>query len=132
MAKPVALLTPDPRDGGSGIHAQVFNHQLRIPVIWKRAEKVRYRGGRGMYDYANSQSAGHVLLLDELKFGRIKRQRGDFLCGSKITDRKLHDLLNMNDMATTEEHIKNSKRQKVTCKRCLELAHRFQRSDHYE
>lgn len=99
---------------------------LALPFKWKRAEKVQHKSGRGFYDYLNNSSSSHVLLLDEIQLGRIKRGKGDFLCSKVKVNRKLHDLMHMNDLATTESEVAKSKRQPVTCQRCLELAQRFQ------
>jgi hypothetical protein len=99
-----------------------FNKALPVSVRWKSAQKVSYRTGRGMYDYNNRSSKYHVLLLDDFKQGRIKRNKGDFLCNAKITDPNVHQVINMNEMDADR-----SKRYKVTCQKCLEYAKRFQK-----
>ncbi|SDY88646.1 hypothetical protein [Thermoactinomyces sp. DSM 45892] len=95
------------------------------PFKWKVAEKVQPRSGRGFYDYVNPTSAKHILLLEDMQIGRIKREYGDFLCGKVQINRKLHDLMHLNDIAVTEREIEKSKQQRITCKKCLELVERF-------
>jgi hypothetical protein len=97
--------------------ALAFNKSLAVPVRWKVAQKAQYRSGQGMYDYTNPRSSYHVLLMDDMKAGRIKRNKGEFLCKAKITDPNVHQVINMNEM--NAEHSKTSK---VTCPKCLERA----------
>jgi hypothetical protein len=97
--------------------ALAFNKALGIPARWKVAQKVSYRSGQGMCDYSSRSSSYHVLLLDDMKAGRIKRSKGQFLCLSKITDPTVHQVINMNEL--NAEHSKTSK---VTCPKCLERA----------
>lgn len=97
------------------IAAMTFNKALGLTVKWKSAQTVSYRSGRGMYDYNNRSSKYHVLLMDDFKAGRIKRDKGKFLCNAQITDPSTHQAINMNEM-----DIEASKRNKVTCPKCLE------------
>jgi hypothetical protein len=96
------------------VAAITFNKSLSVPVKWKPAKKVSYRSGRGMYDYNNRSSKYHVLLMDDFKAGRIKRNKGSFLCNAKVTDPSTHQAINMNEL-----DIEQSKRHKVTCPDCL-------------
>jgi hypothetical protein len=95
--------------------AVAFNKSLGLSVKWKSAQKATWRAGRGMYDYTNRASHHHILLMDDLKAGRIKRSKGDFLCNAKITDMQTHQALNLSDM-----DVEASKIHKVTCPKCLE------------
>lgn len=103
------------------IEAMEFNANLEIPVEWKPAKKATWRSGRGWYDYDRRGSHYHILLLEDFKFGRIKRKFGEFLCGAKITDRSTHEVVNLKlDL----DPLMN-KRFKVTCPKCLERAEKI-------
>jgi hypothetical protein len=95
--------------------AIAFNKSLGLSVKWKPAKTVSYRSGRGWYDYNNRASNYHVLLMDDFRAGRIKRNKGQFLCNAKITDMQTHQALNLSDM-----DVEASKIHKVTCPKCLE------------
>jgi hypothetical protein len=106
------------------VAAIAFNKSLNIPVKWKVAQKARYKAGRGMYDYVDPRSDYHILLFDDMKTGRLKRSRGEFLCTAKVKpkDKDLHQVINMNEM-----NVEQSKHHKVTCSNCLKYAIRFQK-----
>jgi hypothetical protein len=96
------------------VEAIEFNDTLEIPVEWVPKQKATWRSGRGMYDYTNRASHYHVMVLEDLTAGRIKRKYGDFLCGAKITDPDVHKVINLSG------RVQHEKRNKVTCPKCLE------------
>jgi hypothetical protein len=97
-----------------------FNRSLKIPVRWKRAHRIGSLRRKAWADGYRSNSVEHVLLLDDLSDGRLKRKRGDFLCSARITNLSAHQIINMSD---SDEQ--RSKRQKVTCPKCIEIAQRW-------
>lgn len=93
-----------------------FNSNLGVPVNWKPAKKVSWRSSHGWVDYDSRSTHYHILLLEDFVAGRIKRKFGDFLCGTKITDKTTHKIVNLQmdmDPSLTMKH-------KVTCPKCLE------------
>lgn len=98
-----------------------FNRSLKIPVRWKRAHRIAALKRKAWADGYRSNSVEHVLLLDDLSDGRLKRKRGDFLCGARIANLAAHQILNMSDF----DEQQRSKRQKVTCLKCLAIAQRW-------
>jgi hypothetical protein len=99
--------------------ARAFNLGLRVPVIWKPAAKLG-RASRRMLDGLEWNAAFHVLLLEDLNDG-IKRRGGQFLCGARITNQRLHEIWNLTGPVTERSfHIK------VSCRKCLQLAQRWQ------
>lgn len=93
--------------------ALAFNKALRIPVRWRVAERIpsasRY--------LSQKNRAQHVLLLEDINEGRFKRKRGEFLCKARITNPSAHERLNVIDIDADK-----SKRVKVDCQKCLEIA----------
>ena len=93
--------------------AITFNKSLKIPTRWRVAERIP---SAGRY-LSQKNRAQHVLILENLKEGRFKRRRGQFLCGAKITNPAAHERLNVIDIDADK-----SKRVKVDCQKCLEIA----------
>lgn len=91
--------------------ALAFNKSLKIPVRWRVAERIP-PSSRSL----NRRRTTHVLLLEDINERRFRRKRGEFLCKSRITN-KAHWTLNVVDIGADE-----SKRAKVECKKCLEIA----------
>ncbi|TCW35326.1 hypothetical protein EDC32_10838 [Laceyella sacchari] len=91
-----------------------FNESLPIPVKWKRATTVTGISKRtgGLI----GGKIGHILLMED--WGG--RTRGEFLCGAEIKNPFAHQMLNM-----SERDVEASKRERVTCKKCLAVAERM-------
>jgi len=96
--------------------AKRFNDSLNIPARWTPEIKRVLSGlsetsaGNGCY----KNTVAHVYLLEDLNEGRLNREAGNFLC---TTDKGyLSDSLDYQDEYAT----------KVTCKKCLEIAKRWQ------
>jgi hypothetical protein len=94
-----------------------YNKSLGIPARWRVAERIPSTS-----QYMNTHRSDHVLLLQDFKHGRLKRQRGQFLCNAKVTNPAAHQALNVVDIDADR-----SKRHKVTCSKCLAMAKRFQK-----
>ncbi|MBH8606019.1 hypothetical protein [Thermoactinomyces sp. CICC 10521] len=92
--------------------ALVFNKSLKIPARWRVAERIS-SSSRLM----KINRAQHVLLLEDINEGRFKRKRGEFLCKARITNPSAHERLNVVDIDADK-----SKRVKVDCQKCLEIA----------
>lgn len=97
-----------------------FNRSLKIPVRWKRAHRIGSLRRKAWADGYRSNSSEHVLLLEDLQDGKLKRKRGQFLCGARIANLAAHQILNMSD---SDEQ--RSKRIKVSCPKCLAIAQRW-------
>lgn len=89
-------------------------HELTLPVEWKPAKKVAWRSGQGWNDYSRRSKHYHVLLLGDLIAGRLKRKFGEFLCGTQIKDKAIHEIVNLQLDMTPRQH------EEITCPRCLE------------
>jgi len=93
-----------------------FNESLSIPVLWTPDIKIVMSGlqlhsnGSGF----KKNTVYHVKLLEDLNDGRLKRQRGEFLCSK---EKGALDYINVDDNHLIEK--------KVTCKACLKVALRF-------
>lgn len=94
------------------VENRIFNKKLNIPVLWKVAEQIPVLGR-----YLSMKRTTHVLLLEDLKEGRFRRKRGEFLCKAKIANPKAHESINVND-----SDPERTKWMRVRCKKCLEIA----------
>ncbi|RAL20833.1 hypothetical protein [Thermoflavimicrobium daqui] len=101
--------------------AMSFNESLNVPVRWKRAHRIGRMKRKVWADGYRSNSTEHVLLMEDLHDGRLKRKAGQFLCGTRITNKNAHLILNMGG-----DDEERSKRIKVDCPKCLEVAKRWQ------
>lgn len=97
--------------------ALTFNKSLLIPVRWKRATTVS--GVSKRTGAPIEGRTGHILLMED--WGEQKR--GEFLCGAKIVNPLAHRLFNMG-----ERDIEISKRERVTCRKCLKAAERMRKT----
>ncbi|SHE65743.1 hypothetical protein SAMN05444392_102254 [Seinonella peptonophila] len=107
--------------------AKEFNESLNIPVNWRPDIKMVMSGlsensmGNGM----NRRSVYHVLLLDDLKDGRLKRSSPSFLCTSKNGSNG-----NKNWNIYEEDYDRWTMEHKVTCKQCIKIAKRWEKDEY--
>jgi hypothetical protein len=103
------------------------NASLNIPVRWTSGQKSVLSGlsESSMGDGRNSRSVNHVLLLEPLTAGRVKRDRLDLLCTARSgTNGRGYSSLETFNVDAEGRYVSE-----VTCKRCLELASRWKESD---
>lgn len=108
--------------------AEDFNSTLKIPVSWEAGIKDVLSGlsESSNGDARYSRTVHHVLLKDDLKLGRLFREKGQFLCGelgknwSNMPEEVLYD---GNDSPYTP---------KITCKACLKIAERLRKNNDEE
>jgi len=99
------------------VDALDFNQSLLIPVKWTPAIKdvlsglSEHSSGEGR----NTRTVIHALLKETLLRGRLKREKGDFLC----TTAGGSNGKNWSDQAREHQD------EKVTCKSCLDIAERL-------
>lgn len=105
--------------------AVAFNRTIRLPIQWDVDQKVVLSGlSEGSFgDGAYRNTVYHILCLEELACGRLKRRSGDFLCtaasrtnGAFVSSRLRHKITDGEGQLYTP---------RVTCKACLRLAARF-------
>lgn len=102
----------------------VFNSSLPIPVKWCTGVKQVLSGlsGKSWGDGRMRSSVEHVYLLEDLKVGRIKRNKYDFLCSnSKSRLGGLHFETFLKWVDGDGNHYEP----KVTCKKCLTIVERM-------
>jgi hypothetical protein len=101
--------------------AEQVNASLCIPVRWVPAIKVVYAGltrnssGSG----ANARTVNHVMLLESLDDGRLKRRVNDLLCSGSGSYGH-HPTVDIDDAGKYESE--------VTCAACLRVAERWKTS----
>ena len=102
-----------------------FNGRICIPVNWDVAIRDVLPGLRenSMGDGRNAATVEHILLLEPLACGRLKRGKGDLLCAS---NRKLNGK-NWSGQRAERRVGSNGEQYKprVTCKSCLRLVQRW-------
>ena len=102
--------------------ANGFNGRICIPVNWDVAIRDVLSGlqENSMGDGRNAATVEHILLLEPLACGRLKRGKGDLLCAS---NRKLNGK-NWSGQRAERRVGSNGEQYKprVTCKSCLRLA----------
>jgi hypothetical protein len=97
-----------------------FNTSLNIPVKWSSKIKENL-SGLSMNSWGNGQKKNtvrHIYLLEEINFGKLKRQKHSFLCSP--VKAKYHG--NWSGTLETFEFDR-----KVDCKSCLKTAQRFKK-----
>jgi hypothetical protein len=65
----------------------------------------------------------HIILLEPLEFGRLVRDENDFLCSTTKADNGKRWSNQVSDLWVDGDG--NSFQPPVTCKKCLEIAHRI-------
>lgn len=104
------------------LEAYQFNRGLNVPVKWKPEIK-HVIGGLTVNSSGNGQtrrSVWHIYLLEDLEEGRLKRSKHSFLC-TQQEGCHFGELIDPHSMINN--HIK------VTCKSCLAIAKRWQKSE---
>jgi hypothetical protein len=105
--------------------AQAFNSKIALPVRWDTGIKDVLSGlsPDSWGDGRNKSTVQHILLMEDLESGRIKRGAGDFLCsinsidnGKQWSGQKIERFHDGDGIAYQP---------KVTCKSCLKLADRW-------
>jgi len=102
--------------------ASAFNQSLNIPVDWHTGYKDVLSGlsENSWGDGTNKATVGHIEFLESLNDGRLKRERGEFLCTKK-----------KGKQWSGDSHLKsidgdgNCYNAKVTCKTCIKAANRW-------
>lgn len=102
--------------------ARAFNASLSIPVAWATGIKDVLSGlsESSMGNGFKRNTVVHVVLLDDLKAGRLVRQAGDFLCtsNSSANGKRWSGDPRLDQLPGQESaHA-------VTCSQCLRLAKR--------
>lgn len=102
--------------------AEAFNATLNIPVKWTTGVNLVLSGlsetsaGDGYF----KNTVQHIMLLEDLKDGRLVRHKGGFLCNVKRRGR-----LKDRDASYHVDGDGNRYTPKVTCKACLRIARRW-------
>jgi len=101
---------------------KAFNESLNIPVLWTPEIKIVHAGltfGSNSSDH-NRRTVYHIVLLEPLNEGRLKRNAYQPLCGG--------DLGNFGDMVESKilsGRIPPLESNRVTCRACLKIAERW-------
>lgn len=99
--------------------SEEFNKSLALPFKWRTAFKPVLSGlsensfGNGH----NKSTVQHIQVLEDIKFGKLSRQKGQFLCSTNSGKQWLD---NPESLLTDGEG--NSFMPKVSCKQCLKRA----------
>ena len=105
--------------------AEEFNNRFDIPVKWVSGIKVVLSGlserSNGTGTYKNTVT--HVLLKENLREGRLRREKGDFLCGQKSKAQYWFD----KDEDIAIDPNGNPYNRKITCKQCLKIMERWRK-----
>ena len=105
--------------------AEAFNAQIRLPVKWDTGIKDVLSGltETSWGDGRNRRTVEHILLLEPLRVGRLKRQANDFLCSSSAPRNGKRWSGQVIDRAHDGDG--NEYAPQVTCKACLQIAARL-------
>lgn len=106
--------------------AETFNAALNIPVRWSVGIKDVLSG---LSEHSNGDgysrsTVHHVVLEQELRAGKLKRDKGDFLCTS--ASRNNGKNWSGSKASALPDGNGGTYAPKVTCKACLTLSMRFQ------
>ncbi|WP_454727739.1 MULTISPECIES: hypothetical protein [Cupriavidus] len=104
--------------------AETFNARLQLPVKWTSAIKDVLSGlsATSWGDGRNRATANHILLLEDLQAGNLRRHAADFLCTAASASNGRRYSSPEREQSDGEGR---SFAPKITCKRCLELAKRW-------
>lgn len=105
--------------------AEAANAEIRLPVKWDVGIKDVLSGLTENSDGSgrNSRTVEHIILLEPLEFGRLVRDENDFLCSTTKADNGKRWSNQVSDLWVDGDG--NSFQPPVTCKKCLEIAHRI-------
>ena len=104
--------------------AEETNAKLNIPVRWTSAQKSVLSGlsENSWGDGRNARSVNHVLLLEPLDEGKLKRKAHDFLCTSQAGSNGRR-FTTPDTSSSGDAHGRYVSR--ITCKQCLATALRW-------
>lgn len=105
--------------------AEAFNAKLQLPVDWRVGIKDVLSGlsEHSMGDGRNRRTVIHIQLEEPLVSGRIRREKGDFLCTPALSDNGKQ--WSGNPTVSSSDGSGNPYAPEVSCKGCLRLAARF-------
>jgi hypothetical protein len=105
--------------------AETFNARVRLPVAWDVGIKDVLSGltETSLGDGRNRKTVKHVLLLEPLQVGRLKRKARDFLCSISAARNGKRWSGQTIDRAVDGDG--NEYAPAITCKSCLQLAARL-------
>ncbi|WP_432262799.1 hypothetical protein [Cupriavidus sp. TMH.W2] len=112
------------RHAAQQAEAKAFNARLQLPVSWVSAIKDVLSGlsATSWGDGRNRATVNHILLLEDLQTPKLRRKAGDFLCtaarGSNGRRYSVPEVAHTSNSAS--QYV-----QKITCRRCLDLAKRW-------
>lgn len=105
--------------------AEAFNARIKLPVRWEAGIKDVLSGlsetSRG--DGRNKATVEHILLLEPLTAGRLKREAGDFLCTAASGSNGKRWSHQSAEHAVDGDG--NLYQPEITCKACLALAKKW-------
>ena len=112
---------------GNKQQAEAFNAGLNIPVLWSVGIKDVLSGlsEHSNGDGYNRSTVHHVVLEQDLRAGKLKRDKGDFLCTS--ASRNNGKNWSGSKASAFPDGNGGTYAPKVTCKACLALSLRFQK-----
>lgn len=105
--------------------SRAYESSLNLPAAWAAGIKDVLSGlsERSWGDGLNKASVIHIMLLNDLAHGRLKRRAGDLLCsssqaanGKNWSNQRQHTQLDSSGCAFTPE---------ITCKSCRAIASRW-------
>lgn len=101
-----------------------FNDSLNIPVKWTPEIKPVLSGltENSMGNGCKKNTVFHIFLLEDLKDGKLKRKKGQPLCGN--------DMGKFGELAQSDDPLRREQALKVSCKACLKIAERWQEPEH--
>lgn len=109
--------------------AVLFNSAIELPAKWDVGIKHVLSGlsesshGNGI----NKATVNHIILIENLKSGRLKRHQGSFLCSTSTNQDGMQYIdygVNSNNTQSFDRHVDgdgNEYQPKVTCKACLRV-----------
>jgi len=102
--------------------AEAFNAELKLPVRWDVGFKSVRSGllAHSAGDGRNRASVNHIVVLEDLSAGRLKRNAGDFLCTQRGTS---------NGRERVADGDGNEYPPAVTCQACLRMAQRWREEE---
>ncbi len=105
--------------------AEAFNARLKLPARWDTGYKDVISGlsATSMGDGRNRASVEHILLLEPLTHGRLRRDAGDFLCSS--TSAQNGKAWSGTSISRSQDGDGVSYAPQITCKACLKIAERW-------
>lgn len=107
--------------------AIAFNSTIKLPVKWDIGEKLVISSllENSWGDGHNKATVQHIVLLEDLNIGRLKRNKGEFLCSKSIGKfNTFHEFQQYEGIRFTDGDGKKYQ-PKITCKQCLKVLERL-------